>query len=231
MNREDGIKKLTERGWLSTTPTDFQRAMLSQCRWQQFEAGARIQVGDEEVGEMIGLVRGTIAMRTVLGASDTPMMHIEHPVCWFGYAPIIARRRRGVSVEAHSPIWLASVPQPIVLRVLDDRPEWWRHMLQLPLKYGDIAATIAADLLIRSTERRCAAVLLRFGGCRFAGPDDAAPVEVAITQDALAAAANLSRNTAGTVLRKLVKLGLVELGYRGVIVCQPMALRRFVDAT
>ena len=93
----------------------------------------------------------------------------------------------------------------------------------------NIVVTIAADLLIRDSELRCAAVLLRLGGRRFAGPDDAAPAVIPLTHDELAAAANLSRNTTGAMLRKLTARGLIELGYRGIIVRTPPALRAFVD--
>ena len=60
------------------------------------------------------------------------------------------------------------------------------------LFYGDIALDIAADLLIADSERRCAAVLLRLSGRRFADPDDPEPVDVTITQHDLAGAANLA---------------------------------------
>jgi CRP-like cAMP-binding protein len=80
------------------------------------------------------------------------------------------------------------------MAALLERPEWWRHFLQPALTYGDVSNTVAADLLIRDSERRCAAVLLRLSGRRFAGPDDSSPVEVPLTQDDLAGAANLSCN-------------------------------------
>ena len=80
------------------------------------------------------------------------------------------------------------------------------------------------------SERRCAAVLLRLGGRRLAGPNDTKPVEVPITQDELAGAANLSRNSVGTMLHRLKARGLVEPGFRGMTTIRaPNALRAFVD--
>ena len=48
MDHEEGLRILTSRGWLSATPVDFQRAILSHCRWQCLEAGEPIQAGGEE---------------------------------------------------------------------------------------------------------------------------------------------------------------------------------------
>jgi CRP-like cAMP-binding protein len=230
MDRNEGLRVLTRRGWLSATPAVFQHALLAGCGWYRVEAGAPIQVGGETTGELIGLAQGCIEMTTTLGAADTPIMHLAHPPFWFGYFPIIFGQSRRISATARTPVWLASVPQAKVRGLLAERPARWEHFLPLALVYGDTVVTIAADLLIRSTERRCAAVLLRMGGCRFTGPEDAAAIDIPLTQDELAAAANLSRNTTGTVLRKLAARGLVELGYRGMVVRAPSALRAFVDS-
>jgi CRP/FNR family cyclic AMP-dependent transcriptional regulator len=116
-----------------------------------------------------------------------------------------------------------------VTALLAERPEWWRHFLRLAIVYGDVTAVIATDLLIRDSERRCAAVLLRLGGRRFAGPDDTKPVEVSVTQDDLAGAANLSRSSVRSMLGRLTARGLIEQGYRDIVVREPASLRAFVD--
>jgi len=101
--------------------------------------------------------------------------------------------------------------------------------MQLSIIYGEVSQTIAADLLIRDSERRCAAVLLRLGGLRLAALDDTEPVEVSITQSELAGAVNLSLNSVGTMLHRLKARGLIEPGYRGLTIRSPAALRAFVD--
>ncbi len=229
MDRDEGMTILRNGGWLSPTPAEFQQAILSRCDWQSLEAGAPIQEGGEEEGELIGLAHGIVEMRTILGRADTPLMHFAHPVFWFGYVPILIGRPRRVAAAAKTPVWLARIPQATVRALLAERPEWWRHLMQLSIIYGDVSQTIAADLLIRDSERRCAAVLLRLAGRRFAGPEDKEPVEVPITQTELAGAANLSRNSVGTMLQRLKARGLIELGYRGMTIRAPAALRAFVD--
>jgi len=229
MDHEEGIGILKDRGWLNATPTEFQDAIVSLCDWQSLEAGAPIQAGAEEEGELIGLARGIVEMRTVLGRADTPLMHLAYPVFWFGYVPILTGRPRGIAAAAKTAVWLARIPQAAVRALLAERPEWWRHLMQLSIIYGEVSQTIAADLLIRDSERRCAAVLLRLGGRRFSGPEDKEPVEVPLTQNELAGAANLSRNSIGTMLQRLKARRLIEQGYRGMTVLAPEALRAFVD--
>ena len=229
MDQEAGFGVLAGRGWLSTTPPDFQRAVLSGCRWQVLEAGEPIQDGGEETGELIGLAEGAIEMRTILGTSDTPLMHVAHPVFWLGYVPLILRKPRRLTVSAKIPSRLARISENAVKRLLSKRPEWWQLFLQPAIIYGDVSQNVAADLLMRDGERRCAAVLLRMAGRRFPEPDDISPVDAPLTQDELAGAANMSRNSVGTMLKRLTKRGLITIGYRSITVCSPAAMRAFIE--
>ena len=230
MDREAGMDVLSRRGWLRETPADFRDAILSLCRWERREAGAPVQTGGGEDGEISGLARGIIAMRTVLGRADTPIMHYARPVYWSGLTRIISRGRRlQAEVTAKTTVWLARAPHDAVRKLLRERPEWWQFIPQPTLTYTDIALSIAADLLIRDSERRCAAVLLRLSGPRSTDPESPEPADVEITQDDLAAAANLSRSSLRTMLGRLAERGLIEQGYRGIAVRAPAALRAFVD--
>jgi len=66
-------------------------------------------------------------------------MHFAHPVFWFGYVPILTGRPRGIAA-AKSRVWLARIPHATVRALLADRPEWWRHLMQLSIIYGDVSA-------------------------------------------------------------------------------------------
>ena len=229
MERAVGMDVLSCDGWLRSTPVEFRNALLARCRWECLEVGTQIQLGGEENGELIGLAGGIIELRTVLGSADTPIMHFVHPVVWFGYGPIAFGRPRVAAANTRSPVWVARASHGSVRGLLDKRPEWWRHFLQPAATNGDIALSIAADLLIRDSERRCAAVLLRLSGHRFIGPNDREPVDVPITQDELADATNLSRSSVRSILHRLVARKLIEQGYRGIVVRAPAALRAFID--
>jgi CRP-like cAMP-binding protein len=230
MDHDEGLRVLATRGWLRGTPEDFRCAILSRSSWHRLEAGDPIQSGGEEAGELIGLAEGVIEMRTILGPADTPIMHIAHPVFWLGYVPIILGKPRRIAASARTQAWLARIPEDAVKKILAEKPEWWQFFVQPVIIYGDVSQTIAADMLIRDSQRRCVAVLLRLSGRRFAGPDDSKRVDVPLTQDELAGAANLHRNSVGTILRSLAARGLIELGRGQIIVNAPTALRTFVEA-
>src|SRR5271165_4896321 len=168
---------------------------------------------------MRGLASGVMELRSVIGRADMPVMHFARPVFWLSFSRLISQRRSNrIEATAKTTVWLARASKAAVRKLLHDHPGWWRYMLQPALFCGDIALDIAADLLIADSERRCAAVLLRLSGRRFADPDDPEPVDVTITQHDLAGAANLSRSSVQSMLRRLASRGLIEQGYRGLLV-------------
>ena len=229
MDREEGMEILKAGGWLHDTTVEFRKAILSGCRWEHLGAGDPVQSGGEEEGELIGLAAGIIETHTILGRADTPIMHVIHPVFWLGYLPMFSGQPRRLAASARTPVWIARISQTKVTALLAERPEWQAHFMRLAIVYGDVAVNVAADLLIRDSERRCAAVLLRLSGRRFAGLGDGAAVDVPVTQGELAGATNLSRNSAGTIVQKLKARGLIDLGYRGMTIRAPAALRAFVE--
>ena len=157
------------------------------------------------------------------------MMHLAHPVFWLGYIPALFNKPRRIAASARTRAWVVRISERTIKRTLSEHPHWWAHFLQLLLNYGDVNATMASDLMIRDAERRCAAALWRLAGCRFASPQDAGAVEAAVTQDELAGAANLSRNSVGVMLRRLERRGLIRVEYGRMIVLAPRVLRAFVD--
>jgi CRP/FNR family transcriptional regulator, cyclic AMP receptor protein len=226
MDREEGLRILAGSGWLAQTSEEFRGLFLPMARWRSFAAGAQVTLGGEEADDIIGLASGVMAFTSVLGLPDTPVMHLGRAVYWMGYGPILMGGPRVVSAEARSEVWVASFPKARVLPLLDGTTRWWQYFMRLLGEYGHVNAMIASDLLIPESERRCAAVLLRFGGCRGA---TTAPVLVPVTQGELAAAANLSRNSAGTILRGWAAQGLIETGYGGITISDPAGLRAVME--
>lgn len=231
MEREEGLSILASRGWLAGTPPEFRKRFLSGARWRSIGRGAIVTLGGEEKDDVIGLADGTVAITSTLGRAGTPTMHMGHAVLWMGYGPLLLERPRVVTAEARTDLWIAVIPKASILPLLDDTTRWWRCFMRLLAEYGDISATIASDLLIRRSDRRLAATILRFAGLRGADSSPRGELRLPVTQDELAEAANLSRNAAGTILRTLAAKGYIKTDYRGIIVCAPASLSRLVAGT
>jgi CRP/FNR family cyclic AMP-dependent transcriptional regulator len=228
MDARNGSLVLSKYGWLSRMPAEFRSAILRNCAWQNFEAGASLFAAGDPPGGIFGIADGSVGTSTLLGAPDSPMLHIARRGFWSGMGSVLSGEPRRMSASAITAALVANVPLPILKALLSERPEWWQHIGQLALSSIDIIGNGFVDMLIRDSGRRCAAILLRLCECRF---NDIADVsrEVMVTQEEIADMANLSRATVNTILGRFAKQRLIELRYRSIIVVKTKSLRKLAN--
>jgi CRP-like cAMP-binding protein len=235
MNREQRLRLLATQGWLAGVPEELRGLLLPMARWRRFDSGTLVTLGGDEADDIIAMASGVMAFTSAFGLPDTPIMHLARAVFWMGYGPILMGGTRVVSAEARSEVWVASFPKSQVLPLLTGSARWWRHFAQLLGEYGHLSARIASDLLIPDSERRLAAVLARFGGLQAVTPAGGvgntvrSPIHVPVTQAELAASSNLSRNTAGRILKGFAAQGIVETRYSEILITDPMRLISVVN--
>lgn len=219
---------MRQSGWLAQTPKRMQQAFRELARWHSIERGGHLILAGDETGDLIGLASGTVAFTVSLGLPSTPIMHVSKAVIWMGYRPLVLGAPRIVTAQARSNVQFASFSKTGIRALLNKNPEWWEHFVVLQANYGDITAQVAADLLIPDSKRRLAAVLLRFAGFLGSGDVNADHIQIPLTQNELAASANMSRNSAVDILREFKKLGWIETTYGEVTVCSKQGLSRLL---
>lgn len=220
---------LRQRGWLSRTPADFREVMLARCTILKLNAGEPVYYSGDEVGGIFGVIAGTVEIASRFGNPDAYVVHLAQSGFWMGEAALLAGATRFITAAARTDTALAFVPLSELRALVAANPEHWRYFGMLSLEHNNLATSAAADLLIRNVEHRCIAVLLRISGSRLRGPDNPADPVAVVTQEELAAMANLSRNAVGEVLRKLAERNMIELGYRAIYIKSPEALRVVVE--
>jgi CRP-like cAMP-binding protein len=220
---------LLNNGWLSHCSRDFAESFISRCRWSLGAAGTGIQHAGTTGGALTGIAKGSVLMTTSLSAPDSPVMHVMSSGEWYGYIPLFIAGARPNSFVARSDVVIASMSQPEIEKLLAPRPEWWRNVGILGILHANLATSLAADMMIRESSRRCAAILLRLANCRHSDPPSRENLDAPLSQEELAAISNLSRTSISAILRDFEDAGLIKLGYRTVTLKSPAKLRAFVD--
>jgi CRP-like cAMP-binding protein len=223
-----GANVLRANGWLSRTAPEFQDRLLALCTWRWFEPGdAVVSVGSIN-NAIYGVADGSVDLVTSLGAPDTPLTHVSYAGFWTGYLPLVSGDPTVNATTARSRVYAAVVGRSALERLLADNPGWWRYIAMLCVTYGNLAANVAADLMLRDSRRRCAAALLRLADCRFdATGDNTAQVQV--NHADLATVTNLSRQTAGLILSSFETQGMIARRYNHIELCDVAALHALVD--
>ena len=211
-------------GWLSQTPPSFRREVLDRCYLQSFKAGETVFIVGDPPGGMYGLVSGGLGVSIAPGERGPYFGHFARPGTWFGEASVITGQPRQVGLSVTRDTDLLHLPLHGVHEIVGKDAAVWRYLAFISIGHLDVALGASDDLMMRDHVKRCVAILLRLGGCRRA-PPNSLPVEIDVHQEDVAVLANVSRTTAGTVLRKLEAMGYLEQAYRRIRLLAPEALR------
>jgi CRP/FNR family cyclic AMP-dependent transcriptional regulator len=226
---EQAREIVSTRGWLSLTSADFRAAVLARVALQTFRPGESIYSVNDPPGGMYGLVSGSVKVAIAPGEDGPYIGHIMTPGSWSGYGPAIAGCNRIVGLTAGRNCQVLFLPLHAINEILAREPTGWRYLAGLALIDTQTAVGAMDDLMIRDEFRRLVAVLLRAGGYRHNGgsaeSNGNAPVWVDVNQSDLARMSNLSRSTAGAILRQLEADRLVSIGYGQIRILAPAALR------
>ena len=220
------------RGWFADCHPRFRREFLALARSKFYAAGSVIYQADEIGRDVFGVSSGVVTLLSKLTHPDAVLVHMLRPGEWFGTVPVLLERSRRVTAVARTDVELLRVPGDELRALLRRRPQWFAELGRDAVHNLDLGMQTAADLLIRDASARCAAVLLRLAGRRWAsGPEADLPSEIPASQAELAMLCNLSRNSFSRVVRGLSSRGLLTLDYRSLTVNDPARLRAVADSS
>ena len=234
MAKADGAGVQTRfpiQGWFADCPPRFRRELLGLARAKSYAGGSVIYQAGDVGQDIFGVCSGVVTLQSRLTHPDAVLLHMLRPGEWFGTVPVLLERSRRVTAVARTDVDLVRVPGDELRALLRRRPEWFAELGRDAIYNMDLAMQIAADLLIRDASARCAAVLLRLAGRRWAsGPEADLPSEIPASQTELAMLSNVSRNSFSRVVREFSSRRLVTLNYRSLTVNDPARLRDVADA-
>jgi CRP/FNR family transcriptional regulator, cyclic AMP receptor protein len=222
---EQAYEIVARQGWLSLTPGSFRQLVLGRCQLQELKAGAKIYSVGDPPGGMFGLVSGGLAISIAPRERGPFLAHFAQPGTWLGEAAAFTEQPRQVGLAVTRDTEVLHLPLHSIREIVASDPGAWRFFGLAAIVHNSVAIGAADDLLIRDHVKRCIAVLLRLGGCRLHTVPESLPIEIDVNQDDLATLTNLSRTTAGAVLRKLQASRYLEVFYRRIHILAPDALR------
>jgi CRP-like cAMP-binding protein len=215
-------------GWLATTPEAFRRAVLDCAVPRRYATGDGLHSEGDDSRGMYGVAKGTI--RLMLSAVDHGPYcgHLLHPGHWAGDSPVIAGSPRPASLVSAGPSTVVFLSRKAISDMAARDPECWRYFagsmaFSLSTAFGAIA-----DLMLRDHRKRLVAVLLRIAGARSETPPVERRIEVDVGQSDLATMSNVTRSTVTATLRRLEHAGLVDVGYRRIVIRSVSGLRELL---
>jgi CRP-like cAMP-binding protein len=203
---------IVTNGWLAACPADFREWMAGNLQWRGYAPGEGISHAGDAEGALHCVGDGQVSFVAGLGAEDIGTSYFGLAGTWWGLAPLLGGKRVG-SVKAETRALCGSIPISLLRARLAEHPGDWRVISLNLSEVFVVAAGAHADLLIPDSRRRVAATILRLAGHRHRVFRMQPPTKFACTQEQLAGATALSRNTVGKLLRDFEAEGLLEARY------------------
>lgn len=200
------------------------QAFLEKAVVQRIKQGETVYRLGDPAGGIYFIVQGGIRVEIATGAQNTFIAHYVPKGYWFGEPSALTGQPRMVGVIAAQDSELLHIGLAHLNQVTTLYPEVLRLLAGITQMYLRTAIGAIADLMIRDTDVRFVAILMRLAGIR----DVDAPIgrfEVFFSQEEIAAMANVARTTANAILRKLEDNGLIEITYRRIVISDPAGLR------
>ncbi|MGL4528044.1 MAG: Crp/Fnr family transcriptional regulator [Aestuariivirga sp.] len=228
IDRAEAERRILQTGWLADQPEDVRRPVLKVARMIQYQAGKFIfHAGDAE-GGFYGVIAGGVGVHLPTDEGTAVLSHILRCGAWFGYGPLVRGRTRSLSFSLTEPSLLFHVPLSTAQEIAQRSPHHQRAILSVS-EYGmDVATKVIETLLIRNTDRRIAATLLRVAP----RPDEqSSSTVVLLNQSQLGEMANAERQVVNRLLKRLEANGTLRASYRRIEIVDGAALRDFAGAS
>ncbi|MFG1239778.1 Crp/Fnr family transcriptional regulator [Xanthobacter autotrophicus DSM 597] len=226
MDRADAERILASAGWLSRQPVSFQNALFRQGYLVNFAKGEYLYRIGDAAGGIYGLLEGGFAAEVMVGRSLSRVAHVLRRYNWIGTGPALSGQTRVFTFRAIEPGSALHLPIAGVNKLRTEDPSAIQRIGALAEENMKLAIHVVSDLLIRSTDRRISAALLRISGASVADPSPP-PHEVMMTQSELGEIANASRDVVSRLLKRMQTQGWVELGYNRIRIVDADALQSF----
>lgn len=220
---------IAANSWLAACKPEFRDWMLANLHWQTYEAGDTVSHAGDDTGALYCVADGQVSFVAGVGVADIGAGHFGLPGTWWGHAPLLGGQRLG-SVVAVADTICGGVPISLLRGRLKSHPEGWRAIAMGLAALFNQSAGAHADLLIADSERRVAATVLRLGGYRHQMFPAKPPASFACTQEQLAGATALSRNTVGKLLRGFEQARMLDARYGRIAILDPAQLTALISA-
>ncbi len=212
---------MAARGWLPLTPEPFRQAVLDHAVLRSFGKGDTVFAPGDDSGTLWGMVAGCASIMLNPQDSAQSVGHPMLPGQWVGTGHLLFGGKRRIEVQVSHDSHLIALSSAAFRQIAADDPLAWRWLGLIPALNGSLAMMTVEDLMIRDSRHRTAASLLRLAGCRgpYLSPE---PVEILLTQEALATLINLSRTVLGEILRDFEREGRIERHYGSIRVARDL---------
>ncbi|WP_248805399.1 Crp/Fnr family transcriptional regulator [Pseudomonas sp. MWU13-2100] len=214
--------------WFNHLPAHLQDSLLATAKGRRLTPGQRLfQRGDPPCG-LYAVLEGSIRVGAVSEKGKEALLGVIELPYWFGEISLFDGLPRTHDAYAVGHTILLQVPQDILLKLLDERPEYWRQFALLMSQKLRLTFIGLEQLSLMPAPARLAHRLLLIA--EGYGELNCSRQLLEVSQEQLAAMLSLSRQTTNQILQDFQQQGILRTNYGGIEILDLERLRAMASA-
>ena len=201
--------------WFSSLPAALGERLLASGVQVGLASGDRLFKRGDGPDGIYCVVRGAIRITYVTEGGQEALLAMLEPPQWFGEIALFDNEARTHDAWAEVDSVLLRVPQPVLERMLNEEPQWWREIGRLLTQKLRVTFANVEEIVLLPPTPRVARRLAAMAGGYGSWKAHSKRV-LQVSQDQLGLMLALSRQTVNRALKELEASGMIRRG-RGFI--------------
>jgi CRP-like cAMP-binding protein len=205
---------LRQGSWFSTLPDALQQLIIQRGAERTYRKGGFIVREGEPGRGLFGVLEGNVrALRSVRSGEEV-LIDIGGPGYWFAVYALLAGTNSIGSIVADSEVRVINLTPREFERIVEDEPRHYAHFTRLLVRQFEQVFRYLGETHGLSPEDWLLLRLTDLAAARRGEAAAAEATELPVSQADLATLVGVSRQTLNTLLARLERRGLIEIGYR-----------------
>ena len=224
LDKERVTDFLRKGAWFGTLPEAMQHGLVDAAKLHKYPAGAIISEEGQEVSALRVVLEGQISVSRRVGY-EAYLFHIGGPGFWFGELGMLGNIPGAVSMTARTATRVIAIAKAGLNELLEREPLFYRPFCELLVQRNAVLMRSMAQGLVLSPKESLRERLADIADLWRVDGYEGDHVELAVSQDELAAMVGVTRQYVGQFLRALGDEGLIDIGFRSVRILDSKGLR------
>jgi len=221
------IDRLSQGSWFGRMPQALRERVITRSSVRSYDKGQLLSLEGSPPKGLFAVLEGQVHLVVAMGTGDEALVHVGGPGFWFGELGVLTGNQTVVTAIAHTPVRALLLPTSQFDLIVEEDPRSFRHFAGLIFERYAALVRAFADIQEITPDARLRRRLAALVQLQREDRMEAGSVTLGVTQADLSRMIGISRQTLNRLLGQLQERGLIELGFRKIIVPEP---RRLLEA-
>ncbi len=224
------INRLSQGSWFGRTPQPLRERVIARSSVRSYVKGQFLSLEGSPPKGLFAVLEGQVHLVAAMGTGDEALLHVGGPGFWFGEFGVLTGNQTVVTVVAHTPVRALLLPKSQFDLIVEEDPRSFRYFAELVFERYAALVRAFADIQETTPDARLRRRLAALVQLQRADRPADGHVTLGVTQTDLSRMIGVSRQTLNRLLGRLQQQGLIDVGFRKIVVADPRRLWEDVAA-